>query len=545
MDSNTAGLPFAGSNGQKLFGIVHQEHLSTSVEMHAVLQLTEITEVMCEFLDRPTLARLARTCRAFQEPALDALWKVLLGLEPLARLLPDSMWISEEDPAGSGSRYKLLQPLSPQQWRLIQKYTSRISVISSYYTMTSSDNRLQAIALHWPPAFEPFPPLFPKLKAIRGAYPGRDNVLLFHWLNGPSLTELEIRSLLGDLASQTLIDFVSDMGTIYPNIKIFTHNAILDKERPETMIRGLSKTIRSWKHLEHVDLHTLDLDTAAYEHLMRLESLTSLTLMLASEVLPRLRQAVLPRKPFPALTDLTLVDRDYHIPWMTVEWLNCLHLSPSSLSCRTRRSSADPRQITDLCRAIAAQLCHKSLETILLMDYGNSTSVEVDSIRPLFSFSRLRCVTLANLCTTSLSDDDLLDLATSWPLLQAMSLNYYVNTQTRGVVMPTLEGFCHLLLHCPRLHKLTIVIDARDAEWVEVACPWDDVRNHPMNYLCLGNSFLDDAKRVASILSTLRSLKEVDTTCWDVYPLMGIPERETLSPLWEEVNHHLVELRDC
>lgn len=87
-----------GSSGESL---ASRSSLSTlaSVSMHAALQLTEISEVVCEFLDLPTLAHLACTCRAFEVPALDALWKVLPGVEPLAGLLPDSMWISEEDPA--------------------------------------------------------------------------------------------------------------------------------------------------------------------------------------------------------------------------------------------------------------------------------------------------------------------------------------------------------------------------------------------------------------------------------------------------------------
>ncbi|KAF8549667.1 hypothetical protein OG21DRAFT_1514956 [Imleria badia] len=66
--------------------------------MHGALRLIEISEVVCEFLDRRTLARLARTSRAFEEPALDALWKVIDGPDPLAKLLPRSKWIFEEDP---------------------------------------------------------------------------------------------------------------------------------------------------------------------------------------------------------------------------------------------------------------------------------------------------------------------------------------------------------------------------------------------------------------------------------------------------------------
>ncbi|KAF8554790.1 hypothetical protein OG21DRAFT_1508570 [Imleria badia] len=516
--------------------------------MHAALQITKISEVVCEFLDRPTLARLARTCRAFEEPALDALWKVIDDPEPFGSLLPDSMWTLEQEPAGSDSRYKLLQPLSPQQWHLIQKYTSRITVLLSCPTdmpyALPSNSRPQAIAAHWPPSFEPLPTLFPKLKAIESAYPRSDNVALFHLFNGPSLNQLGICSLEGDLSSQTLIDFVSAMGILYPNMKTFSYNAMISQKNPDTMIRALSKSIRSWKHLERVDLDTLDLDTAAYEHLMRLDSLTSLTLTLVYDCLPRLRQAVLPRKPFPMLTDLALVDRDYHILRM-VEWLNCLHLCPSSLFCQTGGYDTDAQQISDLCHAISAQLCHKSLETIILASCDVPPSVQVDSIRPLFSFTRLRCVKLTGLCRTFLSDDDLLELATSWPLLQTMSLNYYTTVQTHAVIMPTLKGVFHLLQHCQHLRQLTIAIDARGTEWVDAACPWDGVRNHPMDYLCLGNSFLNDSKRIASILSVmLPSLKEVDTAWGDDYPIYYIPESLSRLSLWQEVNHHLGELRN-
>jgi hypothetical protein len=38
----------------------------------------------------PELAALARTCRAFTEPALDALWRELIDLSPLARCLPEA-----------------------------------------------------------------------------------------------------------------------------------------------------------------------------------------------------------------------------------------------------------------------------------------------------------------------------------------------------------------------------------------------------------------------------------------------------------------------
>lgn len=38
----------------------------------------------------PDLAALARTCRAFKEPALDVLWRALIDFSRLARCLPEA-----------------------------------------------------------------------------------------------------------------------------------------------------------------------------------------------------------------------------------------------------------------------------------------------------------------------------------------------------------------------------------------------------------------------------------------------------------------------
>ncbi|KAF8550628.1 hypothetical protein OG21DRAFT_388947 [Imleria badia] len=105
------------------------------------------------------------------------------------------------------------------------------------------------------------------------------------------------------------------------------------------------------------------------------------------------------------------------------------------------------------------------------------------------------------------------------------------------------SGFCHLLQHCPRLQELTIVIDTRGSEWIDVTRPV--VRNHRMFNLGLGNSFLDDLKHVASILCAIfPSLKEVDMTWRYNFP-SDYPKNGTRWALWQELNRHLGDLRKC
>ena len=144
----------------------------------------------------------------------------------------------------------------------------------------------------------------------------------------------------------------------------------------------------------------------------------------------------------------------------------------------------------------------------------------VDAVRPLFSFSRLRCVEIAHLCTAALLDGDLLELAASWPLLKVLELGDYVETRNPAVVVPTLQGFFHLLRHCPHLEQLVIVVDLRESEVVDITRHTDDISNYPLHHLSPGNSPVDDAKGVASMLWVFSpSLGRVDTSSWKDAPL--------------------------
>ena len=71
--------------------------------VHQCLLVPEIFGLVCEVLvddynSRPpvqrsaTLASLARTCRAFEGPALDVLWREIEGLRPLLCTMPSDLF---------------------------------------------------------------------------------------------------------------------------------------------------------------------------------------------------------------------------------------------------------------------------------------------------------------------------------------------------------------------------------------------------------------------------------------------------------------------
>jgi len=78
--------------------------------MHRVLLIQEALHLIFCFLKSEawgpeanrTLACLARTCRAFQDPALDVLWEHVFTLDTILRCLPTDALIKSDTTSGRG-----------------------------------------------------------------------------------------------------------------------------------------------------------------------------------------------------------------------------------------------------------------------------------------------------------------------------------------------------------------------------------------------------------------------------------------------------------
>ncbi|KAF8434279.1 hypothetical protein L210DRAFT_3553512, partial [Boletus edulis BED1] len=156
--------------------------------MHHALEINEtILNIFdhCDYMyggrrwrDNPTLASLARTCRAFKEPALNLLWEELLNLSPLAQCLPEaSHFINDED------LYSFSRPLTQTEWDTLQSYTCRIRSISEFRGLDCKS----VITFLDPPATRP---LFPNLCTLSCEYTDETMALLN--LPLPSLISLEV-----------------------------------------------------------------------------------------------------------------------------------------------------------------------------------------------------------------------------------------------------------------------------------------------------------------------------------------------------------------
>ncbi|KIK93225.1 hypothetical protein PAXRUDRAFT_527071 [Paxillus rubicundulus Ve08.2h10] len=468
--------------------------------MHEALLITEIFDIICQFAAPGTLANFARTCQAFKELSLDELWKHLDTLVPLVSLLPASLW------GELGGKMILLQPPSLDHWRLIQKYSSRVTVIRRNTNYARAVDQLLLVAPYSPPPSC----MFPKLKVILSSMVLQERTPILRWMTGASLTRLEL--VVHDV-HETTHAFVSSLGTLCPNLTTVLLVCGFTAEMG-SMVGTMSRAICQWNHLVRATFNVLD--ASAYKHISQLRSLTTLKLCLSDGAPSRLQEVELGPAPFPALIDLTITVDDTSV---FAAWLCHLRLSPVNLTCN-------------------------SLESIYLDDFHSRygwTTVRLDETYPLLAFTRLRSVAFHELCTISMDDHALEEFAAGLPLLEVLHLSRCISS-VRGekVAMPTLKGLFQLVKICPLLTELSIVIDMEQSEWVDLHYPGDGVCNHALSMLILGNSRINDPKRVALILGAVfTALERVDIEDWEHVPLYLLEDKETSLLLWHQVNGYL------
>ncbi|KAJ7054945.1 hypothetical protein C8F01DRAFT_1161873, partial [Mycena amicta] len=83
--------------------------------------------------DTAALACLARTCRIFMDPALDALWMQQTTLNNIMKCLPSDCWKETIVANASLSAIRLLRPLKAADWRIASKYRTRIRSLELYF----------------------------------------------------------------------------------------------------------------------------------------------------------------------------------------------------------------------------------------------------------------------------------------------------------------------------------------------------------------------------------------------------------------------------
>ncbi|KAG8216665.1 hypothetical protein J3R82DRAFT_6864 [Butyriboletus roseoflavus] len=413
---------------------------------------------------RRALVSLAQTCRAFSEPSLDCLWS---------------------------------SPPTSSQFAVIDKYAHRIR------QLTISDNAsvrfLQCTSMR--PSC-----LFPNLMVLRWSpyvLTPHIPIIFIQRLLSPTLVSLE--ATLAEVDQATLLSFFDNYPLLCRNLTSveFRFSA---QPQSETTIQALSRAICSQETLENVVLHT-PIDGGALTYLCTLPTLKELSVYLSE----RSRIGIgsfLPTDPlfcsaerleFITL-DLDLVasllrprDQTFHTFGLYHHGRQTPEAVVSFLNLLTSRSRPPPLQkltlsIGDFSHPIPAD--HMASEAIRYR-------LSYKTLQPLMILRSLRVLMIEWSEQISMDDDELANLARSWPLLQVF--NFYCG---RGgyppfsTKYPTLLGLLSLVNSCPELYTVSLPLDAREVPAVKEA----DARETNFACLIVPESPINEARPVAEFL---------------------------------------------
>ncbi|KAF8441660.1 hypothetical protein L210DRAFT_3644914 [Boletus edulis BED1] len=417
--------------------------------MHHALQIQEILLNIfghCYHFDRD-VAALARTCRAFKEPALDVLWEELIELSPLVRCVPKASHQL------SSKSYAFHRSLTQIEWDILWSYTRRIRSINLQQDIHGINHEC-FISLFKPPMTES---LFLNVRKLRFRYPDDKHLLL---ATAPSLMSLDIR-----LTSHPHSSFEDSLKLFAKTSPSLARLYILPYDYAGIDINRIDpKFICHWRNLQIFSCSKMPLDVTTLVHLSRLPALINLSFTLRSTLPDQISPSDSPLI-FSNLDRLLLCSEflgpvshllsQIRLPAVTY-LTTYIDFRPArqdlSLFFANVRTSGSPRTI----QALRLIQPYKWGETSVP---GDRPVLGLEDLRLYVPFSNLHSIRLDIEWKIDLTDSELLMLVSTWPCLEELSINREWGWNTFGGITP--NGLLQLLQSCPLLTVIALAIDTR------------------------------------------------------------------------------------
>ncbi|KAG1821352.1 hypothetical protein EV424DRAFT_865418 [Suillus variegatus] len=449
--------------------------------MHTCLQISEILRIIFAEVTQvtgggvqpsyTTLYHLALTCRAFREPALDALWAHIPTPDVLVMCLPQDarsqpileLTLKNFDqfectPSGIAAafRVRLLRPLTTDDWATFQMYARRLRSLTfakydaeSYAMMRDCGlHDSAALALLGSSASLPLP--FPLLRELY--WNDQRDVLLpcLQRCISNSVTRLVIHS---ELWPSTMVDLIAGLGKACPMIKEFRCSM-----PPASACAMLSDIVTCWDDLEI--LETGAVNAQALQHLASLKKLRELKMLVPEG-------HSLDVDPTSTFSVKFSLDK-FSITAARIEPLLAF-LVPLKISAKSANLQINTASNADgLDQLLSSLIEHFDPNVLESTDawMARPTDATNHALSELSAsaFQNIRAFTgLTNLnlssIRASITDHKLLDLVSAWPKME----HFYLNTAWDwGVARSrvTFHGLADILVRCPNLRSLGVDLDA-------------------------------------------------------------------------------------
>ncbi|KAF8420954.1 hypothetical protein L210DRAFT_3654651 [Boletus edulis BED1] len=413
--------------------------------MHHTLEIPEILLDIfgrCHYPDTGAetassdLPALARTCRAFKEPALDLLWKNLPDPSPIVRCLPEASHYSQISPEKENKRYSFCRILTQTEDRLNWKSVKTF--------------------LNLPIAS----PLFPNLLHLHVVSGGRlAEVKPLLYMPFPSLTSLTIDAM----KEKNLTIFrhpIELFSRFSPDIRKLSFSL-----KPDTMFSNFfTGRIFRWQNLQTVSCIKVALDADALVHLSSIPALTELTCTVSAALADQVTPSYSPLL-FSNVHSLTfysdllksisrLLSRT-RLPAVRI-FAAIIASRPSKMDLSSFLSTLYMSDIADTVELHMNQV--GSLENIDVTQDRRSI-LALKDLQPFIALSKLRLFSINIEWNVDHSHSDLLTVTLAWPRLELLHINHdWARNMPGGI---TSDGLLQFLQQCPSLHFMSLATDSR------------------------------------------------------------------------------------
>ncbi|KAG0706360.1 hypothetical protein DFH29DRAFT_846127 [Suillus ampliporus] len=448
--------------------------------------IPEVVQLIFEFVYDPirtvddkegrvTIARLARTCQAFKDPALDVLWAQLHSLDALVLCCGGRR---------DGNNQLIWdRPLYNADWRLLARYAKRARTLTISPELDTWDiGTMQLLSCF------PLPgPLLPNLAALSWLSNREDFFPFLRCFCGPNLTTLRLSPISWSARKCAAV------ASLAPSCPLLEKFLCINAE--DSSVQAISEAVVGWKKLQVLLVGPLD--EQALTHAGSLETLQQLGFSVSDLKSPVLEFC----SPSTVVMILTPSPSFFHAFSQNVHFstrhllLFCQRYNenfPEDFFSRLKSCFMHPEELLELGLTVTT----RSLE-----DVDNRLIVlKSRMLHPLLSFKRLDHLDLGSTCTAYIDDTFLKEIALSCPHLRQL----YLGNQTYWLINPlvTFEGVTSLLMHCRQLSSLGIFFNATFKSDTAYMAPVDAFSPKITKFL-VGASCIDDPVKVTAVLSFL------------------------------------------
>ncbi|KAI5832994.1 hypothetical protein K523DRAFT_413669 [Schizophyllum commune Tattone D] len=405
--------------------------------------------------------RMARTCRAWHQPALDRIWRENRwadALDVLLRILPSDLYhpLSFESTSYGGVSPKWFRGPTSAEYERIYQFSSRMQSLENpgYIEV------FQITMTHPPPR-----PLFPRLRILRinGSGSRVSPHMLLEPFASPVLTRLDIFLPFRNQWMEICLNEI--YSACAPSVKVHFD------------LRELTMIPRFVGNQTDM-IHSVTMAGMCEEGWAYMAALPRLQELRVHDIgsAPRIDKVDSVKNPFHALQLLEFSSNFDCRPFVADLLGRCGRLSLSTLKVRvsldTPERMAHPTDHwVDLFLAIERHCAHDTLRTLSLADDGEMARIGGGTLQLLAPFRELRTLSIENKNGVVVEDRHIAPLMRSWPALQSLRLvpSRFLNldwendedtyASARYISTCTVPGLLEIARLGTALQSLTLTVD--------------------------------------------------------------------------------------